>query len=76
MNDNVQVRIELGRGHLSARDTSELPVGSVLELDAFADDGVDVYVDGQLYARGKAVVAEGNFAVRIEQVLPAAGGRA
>lgn len=66
-----QVRVELGRGHLPAAETAELPAGSIVELDAFSDDRVDVYVDGRLYARGQAVVVDGNFAVRIEQVLSA-----
>jgi flagellar motor switch/type III secretory pathway protein FliN len=72
MTRHAQIRIELGRGHLTSREAAELAAGSAVELDTFSDDRLDLYVRGRLLARGYAVVVEGNLGVRIDQVLPLA----
>ena len=63
------VQVEFGRAALSAKRASSLRAGTVLELDAFADDYVDVYADGQLVARGRPVIADGKLGVRIQESL-------
>jgi hypothetical protein len=45
-----------------------LQPGDVVELDAFADDPVDLVVGGSLVARGQAVVADGALAMRANEV--------
>jgi len=77
MGREVTLRVELGRRLLSVEEAAGLDAGSVLELEALADDSVDVYVGGRLCARGRAVVIDGNLAVRIEEMLarPSCSGR-
>ena len=70
--DNVsscQVRLEFGRCSLQADQVDGLKPGGVVELDAFVDDYVDVYADGRLVARGRAVVSDGKLAVRVQESL-------
>ena len=67
--NGIKVRIELGRGHLSSEDVSQLDVGSVIELDSLADAPLDVYASGGLLARGDAVIADGKLGVRVNEIV-------
>jgi len=64
-----KVRIELGRRWLAGRDVLQLGDNSVVELDRASNDTVDVYVDGQLYARGEAVVVDRKLGVRVLEIV-------
>jgi len=61
------VRLEFGRKLLPAGRISGLKAGSVIELESFVDDYVDVYAGEQLVARGRAVVVDGKLAVRVQE---------
>jgi flagellar motor switch protein FliN len=68
----LSVKIELGRTKMLVEDVLKLAEGSVVELDKLAGDPVDVYVNGQLVARGEVLVLNDNFCVRINEVVSAA----
>ena len=70
----LEVRIELGRAQLHLQQVMAIRGGSVVTLDTPADSGVDIYVEGQLVARGDVLVHEGKFCVRISELT--AGRRA
>ncbi len=63
------VQVEFGRAQVESEQASRLQRGAVVELDAFADDYVDVYADGRLVARGTPVVVDGKMGVRIQEML-------
>ena len=65
------LRLDFGRKNLSLREAKELDAGAVIELDAFADDYVDVYADGQPIARGRPIIVEGKLAVRVQEAMRA-----
>ena len=66
----VRVWAELGRTYMPSADVVELPGGAVVELNEYADDPIDLYVNGRRFATGRLMVAENNeWAVRIETVL-------
>lgn len=65
----VEVTVELGRTRLLLRDLLRLSPGAVLELDRGAADGVDVLVNGTPIARGEVFVVDGDFGVRITEIL-------
>ena len=45
--------------------------GAVVELDRAADEPVDLFVSGRLFARGVLVLAEeGEWAVRVQELVP------
>jgi flagellar motor switch protein FliN/FliY len=47
-----------------------MPSGSVVELNQSADEPIDLYVNGTLFATGRLMVVDGtDWAVRIESVL-------
>ena len=69
MSQSVNVRLELGRRWIPSDEVWHLGIGGVVELDRRSDDFVDIYTDGRLYARGRAVVVGGKLAVRIEEIV-------
>lgn len=67
--DEVELRIELGRGSLAADAISKLGLGQVLVLDQAIEDPVEIYARGRLVARGELLVREGQFFVRVVEVV-------
>ncbi len=66
----LQVTVELGRTKMAIADLLLLAKGSVIELDKLAGEPLDLRVNGQLVARGEAVVVNDKFGVRLSDVLP------
>ena len=67
----LEVGVELGRVSMLLRDVLELGPGGIIELDKFAGDPVDLYVNKKKFAEGEVVVVEQNFAVRITNLVSA-----
>ncbi len=65
----LQISAELGRTSMSIREILQLAPGSVIELNKLAGEPVDLLVNGKLVAKGEVVVADGNFAVRITEII-------
>jgi flagellar motor switch protein FliN/FliY len=65
----VRVWAELGRTQMPSAELVGLPSGAVVELDRQADEPIDLYVNGTLFATGRLMVVDGtDWAVRIETV--------
>ncbi|MBN2071846.1 MAG: flagellar motor switch protein FliN [Candidatus Krumholzibacteriota bacterium] len=69
MDVNVTLRVELGRTTRSIEEIMSLNPGMVIDLDRKAGDNVDLFLNRKLFARGEVTVVEGNFAVRITQLI-------
>jgi flagellar motor switch protein FliN/FliY len=65
----LNVTLRFGQRQLSLREVLELTSGSVVELDRLVDEPVDLFLDGKVVARGEAVIIDGNYGMRITQVL-------
>jgi flagellar motor switch protein FliN len=66
----VRVWAELGRARMASAQVVGMPSGSVVELNQAADEPIDLYVNGTLFATGRLMVVDGtDWAVRIETVL-------
>lgn len=65
----LQVTVELGRTRMRIGDLLRLAKGSVVELDKLAGEPLDLRVNGQLVARGEAVIVNDKFGVRLSDVL-------
>ena len=66
---DMKVTVELGRAKMKIRDIMDLSPGSVVELGKSPSEPVDILVNGVLLARGEVVVADEQFAVRINKLL-------
>ncbi len=65
----LNVTLRFGQRQLPLRDVLELTSGSVVELDREVDEPVELVLDGKVIARGEAVIIDGNYGLRITQVL-------
>ena len=66
---DLNVRIELGRTRMYIEEVLRLREGSIVPLEKLAGDPVDIYVNGQLLARGEVLVLNDNFCVRVSEIL-------
>ncbi len=65
----VTIAMEIGRTKLSIRNLLQLNQGSVVELDRFAGEPMDVLVNGTLVAHGEVVVVNEKFGIRLTDVI-------
>ena len=65
----LTLRIELGRTRMAIEEVLKLGRGSVVTLDRLAGDPVNIFVNDRLVARGEVVIANGNFCVRVAEIL-------
>ncbi|HTP36358.1 MAG TPA: flagellar motor switch protein FliN [Candidatus Acidoferrales bacterium] len=65
----LPVSISFGKTALPMRDVLKLTTGSIVELNRGVNEPVEVQVNHCLIARGEVVVVEGNYGVRIQQIL-------
>lgn len=65
----MPVSLSFGQTSLCIKDVLKLSTGTVVELDRRPDDPVDIIVNNCVIARGEVVVIDGNYAVRIQQIV-------
>lgn len=65
----LNVTLRFGQRQLSLREVLDLSSGSVVELDRQVDEPVELVLDGRVVARGEAVIIDGNYGMRITQML-------
>jgi len=65
----LEVTVEIGRTKRQVREILDIRQGSIIELDKQAGDPVDIFVNGQLIAKGDVVVIDDNFGVRITEIV-------
>ena len=69
MDVELPVSVSFGHVALPLKDVLKLAAGSVIELDRTIDEPVEVIVNNCVVARGEVVVVEGNYGVRIQQIM-------
>ena len=65
----VVISMEIGRTNISIRNLLQLNQGSVVELERFAGEALDVLVNGMLIAHGEVVVINDKFGIRLTDVI-------
>jgi flagellar motor switch protein FliN len=65
----MPVSVSFGRAQVQLKDVLKLTTGSVVELNRAIADPVEVIVNNCVIARGEVVVVDGNFGVRIQNVI-------
>lgn len=65
----LQVSIEVGRARILLKDLLQMGEGYVVELDKFAGDPLDLYVNSRLIARGEAVKVGDKFGIKLTEVV-------
>jgi flagellar motor switch protein FliN/FliY len=65
----VDATICFGQRQVLLREILELRPGAVVELDRQIDEPAELLVAGRIIARGEVVVVEGNYGLRITEIL-------
>ncbi len=65
----LPVSISFGRAQILLKDALKLTTGSIIELNRSISEPAEVIVNNCVIARGEVVVVEGNFGIRIQQVI-------
>jgi flagellar motor switch protein FliN/FliY len=69
MEVELPVSVSFGRAELALKDVLKLTSGSIVELNRSVNEPVEVIVNNCVIARGEVVVVEGNYGVRIEEII-------
>jgi flagellar motor switch protein FliN len=71
MDVELAMTLRFGSRRLLLREILDLSPGTVIELDRQVQEPIDVLLDGRLVARGEVVVMDGNYGLRITEVVSA-----
>ncbi len=69
MDVELPVSVSFGRTRVRVQEILKLITGSIIELDRSISEPVEVIVNNCVVARGEVVVIEGNYGVRINEVM-------
>ncbi|MBI5283304.1 MAG: flagellar motor switch protein FliN [Candidatus Solibacter usitatus] len=69
MEVELPVGVSFGRTQMRLKDAIKLTTGSIVELNRSVVEPVEVIVNNCVIARGEVVVVEGNYGVRIRQII-------
>lgn len=65
----MPISISFGRAELPLRDVLKLTTGSIIELNRTVSEPVELIVNNCVIARGEVVVIEGNYGIRIQEII-------
>ncbi|HEY3768460.1 MAG TPA: flagellar motor switch protein FliN [Candidatus Angelobacter sp.] len=65
----LQVSIRFGRRQMLLRDVLDLSSGAMVELDRRVRDPIELLLGGCVIARGEAVIVDGNYGIRITEIV-------
>ena len=68
----LPLSVRFGQAELTLQHLTRLGPGSVIDLHRSADEPVEVLVSGKVIARGEVIVVEGNYGVRVTEVVSTA----
>ncbi len=73
MDVELAMTLRFGGRRMLLREILDLCPGAVVELDRQVEDPVELLLDGKLVARGEVVVLDGNYGLRVTEVISAKG---
>lgn len=65
----VQMTVELGRTRMMIKELLRLSQGSVVSLEGWVGEPLDILINGYLIAQGEVVVVSDKFGVRITDII-------
>ncbi len=71
----LAVTLRFGQRHLTLREVLALNSGSLVELDRQVEEPVDLVLGDRLIARGEVVIVDGNYGLRVTEVVQGAANR-
>jgi flagellar motor switch protein FliN/FliY len=65
----LPVCVSFGGAEMQLKDVLKLTTGSIVELNRSVAEPVELVVNNCVIARGEVVVIDGNFGVRVQEVV-------
>lgn len=65
----IEVSVELGRTKMSLKDVLNLTEGYIVTLDHLVGEPLDLFVNGQIVAKGEVVALDNNYGLRVTEVI-------
>lgn len=65
----LPVSVSFGRAQLPLKDVLKLTTGAIIELNRSINEPVELLVNNSVIARGEVVVIEGNYGIRIQEIV-------
>ena len=65
----LSVTLRFGQRQLTLRELLALSTGSLVELDRQVEEPVDLMLGERIVARGEVVIVDGNYGMRVTQVI-------
>lgn len=65
----LQVSVRLGKVERALREFMLVGPGTIIELDRFVNDPVDIFINGKLIGKGEVIVIEESFGVKITNII-------
>jgi len=69
MDVELDVTLRFGERQMELHEILDLNAGSVIELDQYVRDPVQLLVGGKIVARGEVVVVDGNYGLRVKEIV-------
>jgi flagellar motor switch protein FliN/FliY len=69
---DLPLSVRFGQTQLTVQSLTRLAPGSVIDLHRSLEEPVEVLVSGRVVARGEVVVVDGNYGVRVTEVVSTA----
>src|SRR5229473_4787244 len=65
----LPVRVSFGKAQMPLQQVLKWTTGSIVELENAVNEPVEVVVNNCVIARGEVVVVDGNYGVRVQQIV-------
>ena len=69
----LNVTLRFGQRMMRLREVLDLSPGALVELDRQVEDPVDLILDERVIARGEVVIVDGNYGLRVTEIVEHAG---
>ncbi len=69
LEDMVELTIEIGGTKASIEEIFEYDHGTLVVLDQYAGDPVDIFANNRLIARGDIIVVDDNLGIKIRELI-------
>jgi len=65
----LEITVEIGSTSLPLEEILRLHPNSIVELDRYVNEPVDIKINGRLVAKGKLYTVKENFGIKITQII-------
>lgn len=65
----LEISVEVGNKTLTLEDILKLNPNSIVELDRYINEPVDIKINGKLIAKGELYTVENNFGIKITNIV-------